>query len=174
MIVFAEVDPARLQVRIELAQRGDLLDHGVAAVVDDDVDVRELLADAGEERGVGLVADQDGGRVVLELLAARVDVDTDDPCPGAEVVVPHLQRAAVEHADLEHHRLPAAEALEVTVVDLEVVMPLVDQPAAVGEEVLGERVGACFRAHRLRRGEAGQAFRAWCAHCFSPPSRRKP
>jgi len=54
----------------------------VPAVVDEDVDARHGLADLGEEAAVGLVADENGGRRVLELLAPRVDVDAATRVPA--------------------------------------------------------------------------------------------
>ena len=126
MHVLAEIDAARLEMVVELAEGDDLLVHGMAAVVDQDVDARHLPAHLGEELRVLLVPDQDGRGRVLELPAARIYVDADDLRAGSEVFVPHLQRAAVGDPDLDDHRAFPAKPLEMAVIDLEVVVPLVD------------------------------------------------
>src|SRR5205809_1748037 len=147
--VLAQIDPVRLDVRIQLLERGDLLRHGMSAVVDQDVDVRDALAHLGKKTAVGLVADENGGRFILELFASGIDVDADNVCPGAEIVLPHLQRPAMEDADFDHDGRAAAKGLEVTMVDLEVVVPFVDQASAVAEIVLGDRIGR-LRPIRIR------------------------
>src|SRR6266571_4187343 len=76
--VLAKIDPLRLDVRVQLIERGDLLRHGMSAIVD-----------------------EDGGGFVFEPPAAGIDVDTDDARPGAEVVAPHLQRPAMKDADFD-------------------------------------------------------------------------
>ncbi len=122
----------------------------MAAVVDDDVDARKAPPHLGEKLPVRLVADQDADAILLERPAARVDVEADDLRARAEVLAPHLQRAAVEHADFQHHRRSAAEGGEVTVVDLEVVVPLLDQPAGIAAEIGLERVGRFFARQEQR------------------------
>src|SRR5882672_3204813 len=144
-------------MEVELLQGRDLLRRGVPAVVDEDVDARHGLADLGEEAAVGLVADENGGRRVLELLAPRVDVDADDAGAGAEVLMPHLQRSALEHADFDHDGRLAAEPLEMPVIDLEVVVPLVDEPVRVAEEVVGEGIRRSARHGRPCGGVSATA-----------------
>src|SRR5437773_849894 len=147
--VLAQIDPVRLDVRIQLLERGDLLRHGMSAVVDQDVDVRDALANLGKRTAVRLVADENGCRFIIELFASGIDVDADDVRPGAETVLPHLQRPAMEDADFDHDGRAAAKGLEVTMVDLEVVVPFVDQASAVAEIVLGDRIGR-LRPIRIR------------------------
>src|SRR5262249_42526187 len=156
--VLPQVDALRLNVQVQLLERDDLLRHRVPAVVDENVDPGDGVAHLGKEGAVGLVADENGGRRVLELPAARVDVDTDDARPGSEVVMPHLQRSAVESAHLDHHGRAAPEPFEVAMIDLEIMMPLVDEPARIVEEIILQRVrGGAVRcadgllAHRACR-----------------------
>src|SRR3954470_480660 len=104
MDVLAEVDAVRLHARIELLERGDLLLHPVPAVVDHDVDMRHPGAQLRQEAAVRLAADENRGGLVLEGTALRKHIDTHHAGSGPEVVVPHLQRAAVEHSDLEYYR----------------------------------------------------------------------
>jgi hypothetical protein len=123
----------------------------VAAVLDDDVDRAGALAQTAQEVAVLLVADDDIDAVLGERRAARVDVDADDAGLAAEVVLPHLQRAAVVDAELDDGDRLAAVRREVAVVNVEVVQPLVDQAAAVGPEVRLERVGLRLRLRHARR-----------------------
>src|SRR5512134_3946245 len=109
----------------------DLLAHRVAAVVDQHVDRRQGARQRPEEDPVLLVADEDGDARPLELLAGGVDVDAEIPHLAAEVVAPQVDRAALRHAELDQADRLAAETREMAVVDLEVVMPFVEQPAVV-------------------------------------------
>ena len=75
---------------------------------------------------------------------------------GAEIALPHVQRAAVEDSDLEDPRSAIAVRAEVSVQDGEVVHPLVENAARTmcGEE--GEqRVGR--KGARLTAQIEGQA-----------------
>jgi hypothetical protein len=89
------------------------------------------------------------------LGAPRVDVDSDDPCSRAQVVLPHLQRAALPDAELDQRHLPAAKRREMPVVDVEVVNPFVDQPAGVSPEVnlewVARRGWLSSKQHRASR-----------------------
>jgi len=129
--VLAEVDAALGDAGEQLLEGGDLLRHGVAAVVDQDVDARHALRDRAQEAAVGLVADEDLDAVFLERLAVRVDVDAVDARLRTEVLAPQLQRAAVVDAELDDGHVGAAKARHVLVVDAEVVGPLLHQPALV-------------------------------------------
>src|SRR4030095_12554983 len=62
-------------------------------------------------------------------------VDAEIARARAEVVAPHLQRPALRHAELDDHRGLAAKAREVPVIDVEVVLPLVDETAGVLVEI---------------------------------------
>jgi hypothetical protein len=151
MQVLAKIDAVRLDVRIQLLEAGDLLRHSVPAVVDHDVDVRKARAHLAQETAVGLVADHHVDRIGLELATARIEVDADDARAAAEVMAPHFELAAVVDADLDHHRRAAAEGGEMAVIDLEVVVPLVDQPPGIVAEVFRQRVGGRPGAQHAQR-----------------------
>src|SRR5207342_1946479 len=123
-----------VDAREQFLERRDLLPHRVAAVVDQDVDLRDALRELAQEAAILLVADVDLHAVLFELLAVRIDVDAMDGGAGAEVILPHAHRAALRHAELDDMRGLAAETGEVAVVDFEVVPPLVDQSIGVGFE----------------------------------------
>ena len=89
------------------------------AVIQHDVEPRQVAHDRAQERTVLLVADQYIDLRFLERLAVRVDVDAPDPGLGAEIFFPHLQRAALVDADLQH--VDGAITGEVPVIDLESV-----------------------------------------------------
>src|SRR4051794_29678506 len=110
----------------------------MAAVVDDDVGLTEFSRDLCEKGGISLVADADFDLVFGELATPRVHIDPDDAGMRAEKAFPHLERTALATADLDQHRVPIGEAREVLLVDREVMLPLVNDAAVVGEEVLPE------------------------------------
>jgi hypothetical protein len=56
----------------------------------------------------------------------------------------------VEDSELHDRHGPVPKRAEVAVVDVEVVMPLVDQATGIGEEVLLERVASRSRAGMWR------------------------
>jgi hypothetical protein len=130
----------RGEVRVELLERSDLLAHGVPTVLDEDIDRSDLCRKGPQELPVLLITDEHLDAPPSEPGAARVDVDATDRCLAAEVVTPHLERATLVDAELEDHDRPAPKAFEVTVVDVEVVNPLVDLPTAVRAEVALERI----------------------------------
>ncbi len=125
-------------LRVEAFERGPHVWHLVAPVVEDDVRHAKLLDESAEERGVGLVADThvDAGRLVPRALG--VDIDTDDGGIRPEVALPHLERPALRHPDLEHRDGPVDPRGEVALVDREVMPPLVDDLVVVAHEVLPE------------------------------------
>ena len=69
----------------------DLVLRQVAAVIDNDVPTTVFSADPVQEVRVGLVADMDPDAVFSEFAHARLDIDTDDRTPAAEIVLPHLK-----------------------------------------------------------------------------------
>ena len=90
---------------------------------------------------VGLLADPDRDVVLLELLALRPDVESDDSGVGAEVAAPHLQGATSADADLNERDGPVDEPGEVRLVDREIVGVLVERAAVVADCL-------CPEAHR--------------------------
>ena len=139
--VFAQVHPVRNHQREQCLEGSNLLLHGVPAVVDQDVDGRQRVGQRAQELAIALVANEDLHAGLFEALAVRVDVDAEDLGLGAEVVAPHLHRPALRHPELHDVDRPVAKPREVAVVDLEIVIPLVNQPAGVLVEELLQVVG---------------------------------
>ena len=125
---------------------------------------------ASERRkvAVALIADQDVHALLLETPAFGVDVDTVEAHARAEILLPHLQRAALRDAEFEHHRRAPAERREVAVVDLEVVHPLVQAPAGVATKEGFEVVHA--PAIPGRPGTARIGIETGRASTAGPPS----
>ena len=96
-----------------------------------------------------------------------------------EVQPPHLQRTAVRHPKLHHHDALAAEAREVSVVDVEVVDPLVNQALGVLAEVPLQRVahggqtagngGSELLIFVPRAAHGHDAARDWSTHAHGHP-----
>src|SRR5205807_10146042 len=85
--VFDHVDPRFRQPRIEEVERRADMAHHMAAVVEHDVGCAELVDHAAQKCEVLLVADADLDLVLLELLAAGVDVESDDAGVRAEIAL---------------------------------------------------------------------------------------
>ncbi len=116
MHVLDDVETARPDGSEQSREGRDLIASAVAAVVDDEVE-RAEVAHAREQVGVGLVA-------AHGVDPRTVDDDVDDvdavDLGLGEVVAPHLERGAAEHADLEHADGAAAQVIEVPFVEIRV------------------------------------------------------
>ena len=64
----------------------DLLSHPVTAIIDQDVDARDLLAKRAEDAAILLVAKVNRESVLTEPFAEGVDADAVDDGLGAEIV----------------------------------------------------------------------------------------
>ncbi len=107
----------------------------VATVVDHDVERSVLLDQRGQERWVRLVTDSDIDAGLGQGCRSGIDVDPHDHRATTQVVPPHLQGTTVRDADLEHDGCRAPKASEVALVNVEIVIPFVDQAAIVVLEV---------------------------------------
>lgn len=127
--IFDEVDASRLHMVVECLEGGDEMPIDVTPVIDEDIDRGDPPSDLGQGGGIVLTPDDDLDilEVGLHKLTTGIDVQTIDPTLPPEVVVPHLQRAPLTDPYLEDHRILPDEPLEVPVVDLEVVVPFVDE-----------------------------------------------
>src|SRR5258706_9905733 len=76
--VFGEPGSAIIELRPHLLERGDLLAHAVAAIVDHYVGLPGLASQGPQERAVSLVPGQDRDLVTAEGRAARVNVHAGD------------------------------------------------------------------------------------------------
>ena len=142
MRVLAEVYPPLMHVREEFLERIDLLAHRVTAVIDQDVDPGDLTNQEPQEFAVGLIPDEYPDAFLLELLAGRIDIDPEYACLRAEIVLPHLQRAALIHAYFQQMNIRAPIAREVAVIYLEVMLPLMNEITRVLDEIGFEIVHA--------------------------------
>jgi hypothetical protein len=101
MDVFAEIHTARADVRKHRLKRFDLLMGLMPAVIDQNVDRRDGLAEALPERGASLVPDEDMDVIMFVGPARRFDIDAVDVGSATEVVLPHLKASTAEDADLD-------------------------------------------------------------------------
>ena len=140
MQILADVDPIRIDFLEKLLEGGSLLGHSVTAVVDQDIDPRDIARERAKELTVGLIADDDLDPVFFKLLDVRVDVYTPDPCPLTKIMLPHLKRSSLVHTDLDQIDFGIAKSGQVALVDIEVVHPLVDHAAGIVEKISFEIV----------------------------------
>lgn len=54
---------------------------------------------------------------------------------GAKITLPHLQRAAESAADFEEGQRPIHPMLEVTLIEREVMLPLVNQWSVIRQKI---------------------------------------
>ena len=115
-----------------------LLLHCVAAVIDEDVDPWYLLPQLLQKIPVRLRTDENTHIAFLEDLASRVDIHPAYSRVQAKILFPHLQAAALGHTNLDYHNVLASPARKMPVINVEVMMPLVNQAPGVGSELLLE------------------------------------
>ena len=106
--VFAQINAVRRKMRIKRLESVDLLFHRVPAIVDHNVEAWQLLLQARQEFFVGLIANEDSNLILLELFATGIYIDAKDFRLGTEVILPHLQRAALENANLQETHVGSA------------------------------------------------------------------
>jgi hypothetical protein len=77
---------------------------------------------------------------LFKLFASRININPDDPGLRPEIMFPHLKRTAPVDPELHHRNLPAAKGMKMSMIDLEVVRPFVDEPSVIPYEILFERI----------------------------------
>jgi Glycosyl transferase family 2 len=91
-----------------------------------------LLAHGPEKTSVLLIANENGDALFRVAVAIWIHINAMDMSLRSEVMLPHLERtAALIDADLYDLDRASAKGGEVPVVDLEVVLPFVDEPIPV-------------------------------------------
>src|SRR5262245_19360229 len=88
--VLAEVDAAGPQMRQDLFERRDLLLGVMPAVVDHDIDARNLALEARPKVAIILISDEDARAVVLVRLASGLDVDSEHVAARNGISFPHV------------------------------------------------------------------------------------
>lgn len=129
--VLAEIVPAGLQHGEQRIEADLLLHHGVAAVVDDDVEAAARFGDEFVQKGfVGLVAGKDGragggggpfggaGGVVFDVVEVYVGEEFEPGGVGCAGAVFHV----ASEADFEHLQRLVADGLEVFLVHVVVAV----------------------------------------------------
>ena len=91
MQILDQIVSPGLYGRKHFLKGSDLLPHFVAAIVDQDIDRTNFIAERAQKAPVFLITDDDFDLVFLEAFAFRTDIDADDPGSFSEVMLPHLQ-----------------------------------------------------------------------------------
>jgi hypothetical protein len=107
----------------------------MAAVVDNNVRVTEFGDHLRKECKVILTTDPDVDLAVFELLAARIDINSDDDRKWAKIVAPLLQGASFSDTDFEDRDVAIAESCEMLLVERKVLVPFMNSGSS------GNRVG---------------------------------
>jgi hypothetical protein len=107
----------------------------MAAVVDQDIDPRNSFRQGFQESSVFLIAYEYLDLLLFDLLAMRIDVYPEYFAPGPEIVFPHLQRASLRNTEFNNVRVGAAKTREVPLINVEVMLPFVDQSTGIFIEV---------------------------------------
>ena len=151
--VFAEVDPARTDVRQHLFESDHLLLRRVPPIVDENIHRRSLFAEALPELTIFLIADENCRTAVFICLATGINIHSGYPAFWTKIVVPHLETAAAEYSNFHNVNIAAGKLAEVPLIDIKIMYPLEDDaPFLVGIKVAPERVGprACVQRTRGR------------------------
>lgn len=137
--VFHDHDTALGHGGEEFLSGRNLLFHAVTAVVDDDVDDTEFRTKLLQKPSIGLITDPDIETQLAQLGCPGIDVNPNDAGAAAEVFLPHLHRPAVVNAKFDHHNGTVSELRQVSVVNIEIVRPLVYQLIACAHRVFFKR-----------------------------------
>ena len=131
MYVLGQIDTTLFDCRIHFLKRDDLLPHGVAPIVDHDIERAVFLAKLGMCLPVLLVANDNFDAGFSKRCATRIDVHANNLRLRPKIMLPHLQRAAMKNAVLQQPYRLAAESAEMSLVNTEVVPPLVNKAAGI-------------------------------------------
>lgn len=121
--LLAEINASGGDVWKHGLESGNLLLRLVAAIVDQDINLRDLLPKRPPKQRVRLVADEDSGSVLFVDTASGFDVDTIDVTSVTEVFVPHRQASTTVDSNLHEVDFPADKPPKVALVDVEVMAP---------------------------------------------------
>src|SRR6185312_2949281 len=109
--------------------------HFVTAIVQNNIGYSNFIEYSLQKLMVLLLADKHFDLVLFEFLAFRVDVDPYDSGMGAKIALPHLQRSAQSAADFDEGDRLVHELFEVAFINWEVVLPFMNDPLVVIEEI---------------------------------------
>ena len=100
--------------------------HVMAAVVQDDVNPAHFVYDRIKESLVVLGADSYLACNAVIGFAGGIDVDSVNDCRCSKVLPPQLQAAAFGYADFQEFNGCLPKAVEITLIQGQVVMPLMN------------------------------------------------
>src|SRR5215469_16181018 len=142
----------------------------MTAIIDNDIQRRNLLAKVLPEFAVFLITDKDFYAMALVFAAVWLDIHAIDVCFWAEIIPPHLKAAAAINTDLKDMDLLAAEALKVAIIDVEIMQPLPDTVAfGAGIKKLAQVILTRWGFKPLRRGIAVQLIIIAALDCLPLP-----
>src|SRR5215510_13336429 len=135
MQILTDINPIRAQVRPEQLQGFALVRGNVASVIDHHVESAHLSHRLFEESTVRLRADPNLSVSTIEFLTARIDIDPEHDRFRPKISAPERQGPSLRHADLEQPKRASSKPRQVSIVNREVVSPLVnDQTVVLVEE----------------------------------------
>ena len=133
--ILANIKAGRSKMGIENFKGVDLLLHDMSAIVNDNVKTGQLLYQPVKEVPVSLVSNKNRSLFVFKVLAVRIDVDAKEFGRWSKVVFPHLEGTTVRHTYLQDMNICSSPLREITIVNIEIMGPLVDEIARVVVEV---------------------------------------
>ena len=108
--------------------------HLMAAVIENHIDAAHFLDNACQKFRVGLRSDAHLSGLPVELAAFLVGVDAVKDHLRPEILAPHLQTAALGHADFQKPQRLVAPGAKIPLVNRQIVMPFVHRrPAILGK-----------------------------------------
>src|SRR6267143_1966127 len=122
----------------------------MAAIVDNDVNVRNLMFEPPPEIAVALIAYENLDGAVLVRLTSGLDIDAINLAARSKVILPHFQTTAAVDPDLEDAGCAIPKSIKVSVVNVKVMLPLPDSGSLfVCFKEEPQRVGLVWRVHRF-------------------------
>jgi hypothetical protein len=149
-------------VRHSAGDRDDLLDAGMTAIVNENVDGANIGQVLCPKLRVCLIADDDFESVRLEPFGRRLEIDPDDSCRRSKIAAPRFQRAAITNTNLDEGKRPSAVLREEAVVNRQEMGPLGDT-TPYGAEV--QQQGVVSHRQILTNAAEVSHFNAFVLSC---------
>ena len=103
----------------------------MASIIHDQVKGTTFFTYPAEEICIPLIADMHLNTLFRKFPATRINIDAVHCGTLAEELFPQLQRSTPHDADLQYHRPITTQVSTMTIVNIEIVFPFINIPAAV-------------------------------------------
>ena len=148
--ILYRIYPRGRHFRVKMPESIYLVLPLVATIVQDYLGDAVFVQNSLQEIFVALVAYSDRNISRVESGARRVYVDTHDLRQGAEIFLPHLQRAAVVHPDLQKDERFVGEGGKIFFVNWQIPRPFAHFVSLVFAELSPEAHGVILTPFGLR------------------------